>query len=437
MKQNKPVLTLLFLSALIAGCAGSKMVKQPENGIKVLQEAKTEERSAKTDTLLSNLFARYPQHFDTILKNNDQWKVQVIYTQIDRDPQNRPSFRHYYYNHDQGLYFYPASTVKLPVAVLALQKLKQLKKNGIDRKTTIITEPLPHFLEGVYNDPNSVDGRPTIENYIKQILLVSDNDAFNRLYEFLGQEYINRTLHQMGYDSTQIIHRLSIPLNEEQQRTTNPIRFTDSIGQPIYTQASQRSNLSYQKRKTFLGKGYYSGGKLIHSPFDFSYKNRLTLNDLHSIVQSILFPQAVPPKQRFNLEADDYAFLQRYMSMYPKESDFPQYGGPYYNDAYVKFLLYGANDPVNKNIRIFNKVGDAYGFLIDAAYVVDFENNIEYLLSAVIHCNADGIYNDNRYEYETVGFPFMKHLGQAIHQYEKERKRMTKPDLSALKALTY
>ena len=300
----------------------------------------------------------------------------------------------------------------------------------------MITEPLGQQLPGVFNEPNSEDGRPTIENYIKQILLVSDNEAFNRLYEFLGQEYINRTLHGMGYDSTQIIHRLSVSLNEEMQRTSNPIHFRDSLGQMIYEQPLQRSNLSYKRRQTFMGKGYYSGGKLIHSPFDFSYKNRLTLKDLHTIVQSIMFPNDVNTKQRFDLKPDDYVFLQRYMSMYPKESITPQYGA-YYNDAYVKFLLYGANDPVNKNIRIFNKVGDAYGFLIDAAYVVDFENQIEYLLSAVIHCNADGIYNDNRYEYETVGFPFMKHLGEVIHQYEKDRKRVNKPDLSALKSLQY
>ena len=47
-------------------------------------------------------------------------------------------------------------------------------------------------------------GRPTIAHYIKKILLVSDNDAFNRLYEFLGQQYINTTLHQMGYTEVQI-----------------------------------------------------------------------------------------------------------------------------------------------------------------------------------------------------------------------------------------
>jgi hypothetical protein len=118
--------------------------------------------------------------------------------------------------------------------------------------------------------------------------------------------------------------------------------------------------------------------------------------------------------------------------MLPKESLFPQYDTSY-NDSYVKFLLYGAHDAVDTNIRIFNKVGDAYGFLTDAAYIVDFKNNIEFFLSATINCNSDGIYNDDKYDYENVGFPFMKHLGQVIYQYELQRKRKVTPDLSQFK----
>ena len=63
------------------------------------------------------------------------------------------------------------------------------------------------------------------------------------------------------------------------------------------------------------------------------------------------------------------------------------------------------------NIRIFNKIGDAYGFMIDNAYVVDFENNVEFLLAAVLLVNENEMFNDDKYEYEEVGFPFMKRLG--------------------------
>ncbi|ANE49769.1 hypothetical protein SY85_03940 [Flavisolibacter tropicus] len=400
--------------------------------MEIKEHLKTSDSSSKTDAFLANLLHSYPQYFDTLLANPKIWQIQIIYTQIDRDEKNKPSFKHYYYNINPSNYYYPASTVKLPAAVLALQKLNELNIKGLDRNTTMVTEADYPGQTSVYNDPTTPDGRPTIAHYIKKILLVSDNEAFNRLYEFLGQEYLNDKLAKMGYDQTQIIHRLNIALNEEQNRHTNPVFFADTSGQVIYQQPLIRSNLSYQKRTNLLGVGYYSDDKLVHKPFDFSMKNRLTLIDLHSILQSVLFPNDVPQKQRFQLTADDYQFLYNYMSMYPKESVFPSFDSTH-NDAYVKFLLYGSKDPVNPNIRVFNKVGDAYGFLIDAAYIVDFENNIEFLLSAVIHCNSDGIYNDDKYDYDQVGFPFMKHLGEVIYGYEKTRVRKHLPDLTSFK----
>jgi hypothetical protein len=70
---------------------------------------------------------------------------------------------------------------------------------------------------------------------------------------------------------------------------------------------------------------------------------------------------------------------------------------------------------------------------LDVAYVADFKNNIEFMLSAVIYCNADGILNDDKYEYETVGFPFLKKLGMSIYTYELSRKRKFSPDLKKIK----
>lgn len=81
------------------------------------------------------------------------------------------------------------------------------------------------------------------------------------------------------------------------------------------------------------------------------------------------------------------------------------------------------------NVRIFNKVGWAYGFLTDVSYIVDFDTGVEFFLAATIHVNADGIYNDDNYEYETVGLPFFSNLGQVAYDFEKKRKRKRKPDL--------
>jgi hypothetical protein len=368
-----------------------------------------------------------------VLKDTEK-RVQVIYTQIDRRKNNKPTFTNYYYNVLPGLYFYPASTVKLPIAILALQRLNELKIKGLDKNTTMITEADFSGQTPMYNDPSSEDGRPTVAHYIKRILLVSDNDAFNRLYEFLGQEYINNTLHKMGYDSTQIIHRLDISLSEEQNRATNPVLFYDTASKVIYQQPLVKSTLSYKHRQTRMGKGFLRNGQLVEEPFDFSKKNRLTLVDLHSILMSVIFPKSVPRTQRFKLKDQDYQFLRRYMSMLPKESAFPQYDSVAYPDAFVKFLLYGGSGNIdNSYVRIFNKVGDAYGFLTETAYIVDFKNNVEFFLSATVYCNSDGIFNDDHYDYKTVGLPFLQSLGRALYHYELQRQRKCQPDLSEFK----
>jgi beta-lactamase class A len=433
----KTLLSLLMSALILAGCFSRKLTMTPAEEI---ENAKSAVADSK---LLMDILKQHPRLFDSLIQNNDNWQIKIIYTQIDRKANNEPLFTNHYFNIDPKQYFYPASTVKLPVSILALQKLNELKIPGLDKNATMITDAAYSRQAAAYNDPTSSDGRPTIPNYIKKIFLVSDNDAFNRLYEFLGQEYINNTLHNMGYDSVQIIHRLNISRTEDENRHTNPIKFyaapasshqRDTFEKIIYEQPLISSKLVYQQRNTFLGKGYLSGARTIKEPFDFSKKNRITLADLHSILQSVIFPEAVPKKQRFDLTKEDYEFLYRYMSMKPGESQFPQYDS-IYNGAYSKFLMYGGKGDMDKDVRIFNKEGDAYGFLTDVAYIVDFKNNIEFFLSASIYCNSDGIFNDDHYDYENVGLPFLKNLGQVIYQYELGRKRNKIPDLSTFQLL--
>jgi hypothetical protein len=386
--------------------------------------------SGITHAFLVDILKQHPDLFQSVLSNPD-YKVQIIYSQIDRRKNGKAGFTDHYFNINDSSYFYPASTVKLPVAILALQKLNELKIAGLDKNTTMISEAGYSGQTEVYNDPSTPDGRPTIEHYIKKILLVSDNDAFNRLYEFLGQEYINNTLHKMGYKEVQIIHRLDISLTEDENRHTNPVRFFDTSGKLIYEKPLEASKILYAERNTKMGNGFYRADQLVNEPFDFSKKNRMSLKTLHNIVRSVMFPDAVPKKQRFDLTKNDYEFLRKYMSMTPLESKFPFYDRENYWDSYVKFLFYGSEKtPMKEGIRIFNKVGDAYGFLIDAAYFADYNNNVEFMLSAVVHCNSDGIFNDDKYDYDEVGFPFMRHLGQVIYDLELKRKKKVVPDLS-------
>ena len=416
----------------LLSCSTSKPNAKMENE-RVITQNDTTNDSVPGQQFLERLMKQYPEYFSEILKNRKAWNVQIIYTRVDRQANGEPNLVQRDFNIDAARYFYPASTVKLPIVLLALQKLNELKSRGMDRNSTMITEKEADWQTAVYNDPTTPDGKPAIANYIKKILMVSDNDAFNRLYEFLGQRYINEELRKKGYGSAEILHRLNIFLPEEQNRQTNPVRFFDDKNRLIYEQPAQVNDAKYSHRNDTLGQGYYKAGKLVNGPMDFSKKNRISLQDLHNILISLIFPGKVKEKQRFNIADEDRQFVLKYMSQYPTESIWPPYADDTtgYWPAYGKFLLFGASkEKLPENIRIFNKEGDAYGHMLDVAYIVDHKNKVEFFLSAVIYCNSDGILNDDKYDYNSIGLPFMKNLGQVIYDYELKRERKNLPDLS-------
>jgi hypothetical protein len=322
----------------------------------------------------------------------------------------------------------------MPIAFLALEKLNDLKIKGLSRTSTMITDSITDGQDVVYTHPTSENSAPSIEHYIKQIFLVSDNDAFNRLYEFLGQEYIQQKLKEKGYPDIIIRHRLSVTKTQEQNKQTNPVEFYDTTGNLLYQQPAQYSKAVYPTLNVYQGNGYYKAGKLINEPFNLSDKNRVYLQDQHHILQSVLFPETINPSKQFHITSDDQQFVKHWMSAYPRQSSYPYYDTANYWDAYCKFLYYGSEKgSLPNNIRVFNKVGDAYGFLTDITYFVDFESKVEFMLSANIYCNSDGIFNDDHYDYETVGFPFLKNLGQTIYEHELKRKKKVLPDLREFK----
>lgn len=437
------VLALICLSSyLFLSCKHQKEIKQLSE--KRIEEAAVtqpppvlpaETPTGKTDSLLVSILQQYPQYFDSILRKPDDYRVQIIYTQINRGANNMPAFTPYYYQTDPNRYFYPASTVKMPTALMALEKLHEMNREGVNKYTTMVTDSAWSRQTPVFNDPTTPDGRPNIAQYIRKIFMVSDNDAYNRLYEFLGQEYLNTALRKKGYTSAEIIHHLEVVMTQDENRHTNPVTFLGPAGDTLLHQPMQVSALPPLQRHDLLGKGFERNGQLVNQPFDFSRKNRISLEDLTGILKAILFPQAVSQQQRFNIAADDYRFLWKYMSQYPQESVYPSYDSSF-QDAYAKYLYYGAEKgSLPKQFRIFNKIGDAYGFLVDVAYFADFEKNIEFMLSATILANKDGVFNDSKYDYETIGFPFMKNLGRVIYEYESKRSRKNAPDLNEFKLL--
>lgn len=388
-----------------------------------------------TDTAadpLQQVLQAHPEWFGAVLEKADEHRLQILYTQIDRDADNRPAFRSFSYRLSDE-YFYPASTVKLPAAILALDKLNDLAVPGLTRDTPLRIEAGTPAQTAVERDSSKADGRPTIAHFIKKVFLVSDNDAFNRLYEFLGQREINERLWRRGFTDARILRRLEAGLDPEENRCTNPFVFQGGE-RVVYRQPLTCNDETWviDRPGVRQGRGFIRHGTLLRQPMDFSRSNYISVPSQQGILKALLFPEAVSAEERFHLTEDDSRFLYASMSMLPRESTEPAYPDrEEHPDSYVKFFLFGdSKEPLPSNIRIFNKVGEAYGYLSDNAYVVDFETGVEFLLTAVIQVNANQIYNDDTYEYDEVGMPFLARLGRAVYEHERRRQRPRAPDLS-------
>lgn len=291
--------------------------------------------------------------------------------------------------------------------------------------------------KAVLQDSSSSDKLPSVAQYIRKVFLVSDNDAYNRLYEFLGQQKINERLKEMGYKDIRITRRF-VPMSEDENSHTNAVRFVDK-GKLLLYQAPAVNTRAFDFGKNILiGKAHYDfNDSLILSPMDFTRHNNIPLEDLLGILRSVLFPESVPESQRFHLSDEDYRFLYQYMSEYPSESRFPHYDTAEYFNSYTKFFMFKAGrTPIPSFIRIFNKPGWSYGFLSDVAYIADFKNKVEFMVSAVIYTNRDGILNDDKYEYDETGYPYFQELGNILYRQERLRKRKFKPDIRKFQ-LTY
>ncbi|TXF89957.1 serine hydrolase [Neolewinella aurantiaca] len=382
-----------------------------------------------TENPLAEIIARGKDTFGLWANNPDKYEIQVLYTEIDRKEDGRPVLKTHWWGSDSTQYFYPASTVKMPAAILALQWINERGIRGLNPQTLLFhgagTAPAAAPQTPATSDTTSASGYPSLEHYIRKIFLVSDNDAYNRIFELLGPTYMNHALQRAGIRGGRIQHRVGVGgFDAETHAWLNPVRFVNGMETPY--QIGERHDGYYDPltnvKKQQRGAGYLAGnGEMINSPFDFSHKNYLSIRNLHDILVRVVLPETVPAGQRFNLKEHDHKLLLSAMGQRPRESNSPRYDKP---DNYVKFWIYGDEPETTRipdGLRIYNKVGWAYGFLIDVAYITDTASGREFILAGTIHVNENKVFNDGMYEYETIGLPFFGELGRAVLAHERSR----------------
>lgn len=330
-------------------------------------------------------FVQNNSELSELFDNNE---IQLKLTVIDE----RKGFKEYEYNVDSEKYFYPASTVKLPIALFALEKLNEHKNLSIDTPFMLEDDTL----------------KTTIRRELEKIFILSDNQANNRLFEFLGQDYINNQLISKGFNNARIFHRLSTSNSSKLKSKRVYFFLKDSmISFQNDNQIVNKLNLKNLKK----GVGYInSEDKMINNSMDFSYKNFISIDNLHRIIKILFFSENFNEANRFNLTKKQKELVFKYMSGYPKEFGYDSEEYPYF---FNKFFIYGDEElQFSDSFKIYNKVGLAYGQLTDTALIIKDGKSI--ILTATINVNTNGIYNDDLYDYDSVGFPFLAQVSREI-----------------------
>lgn len=431
---------LLLLSLCLAAAAG--YAQQPRNTFKNPKvdrrkpiNRQVNEITAENSSLLEAVFRRYQKELGPVLAKAEKYRLQIIFTQINRDNKNLPYVKHHTWRLRPKEYFFPASMVKLPTAAMALEKLNRLNLPNLNVDTEMLVEAnMPCQTATKQEEKSKAHGYSCLHHCIKDALVVSGNLSYDRLYEFVGPQELNEGLWLKGYSSMQIISRYGQYCPPELNRVANAMTFRHQGEEVLYLpQREYLQVLQNGMERTKVGIGQVdANGQTVYQPRDFAGSNAASLKDLHEVLMAIMLPQVMPKEKRFYLRREDYKLLHRYMSMMPQESRDPEWDA-YYTPTRMKYLYYGSFHEPMPGLRIFNKVGQAYGFLTDCAYFADFNSGTEFMLSVTLYCNEDEILNDDKYDYYAYGFQFMRDLGKILLEMEKARKKPYKANLEFYK----
>ena len=345
-----------------------------------------------------------------IIKEKEDYEIQILLTKIDQY-NSKVDFQEYEYQLDDNKYFYPASTIKLPIVVLTLKKINELRSKGseITLKSKITLNYKDDYSELVIRDSIT-----SFQNLIADVFLVSDNSASNILIDFIGYNYFNHEMENAGFDKTYLNHKFN-----PDPYVSSTWQISDLDNNIISSINDNQKIIKADEKTNGLEKGErrYFKGEILDESLNFSEKNRSSITDMHNLIKYIFYPEIFDSTNTFNLNVEDYDFLRYWMSRFTYEDIGEKFiGDEKFFETYNKFFIHGDEQSVsNEQIRVYNKIGQAYGTSIDNGLIKNYQDNVEFILTATIYTNKNKVINDNLYEYDDLAVPFLAKLSRAIY----------------------
>lgn len=351
-----------------------------------------------------------------LLAARDEFELQVLWTRCSRSGSgNWQVAREHALGERRERWFAAASFVKLPLVALLLEQL--CTRGLIDRLDHLRVEvdasaacaPLPAAAEG---------GWPLLR-LLRAMCVVSDNRAYNALFELLGSDAIHRRLAELGYNDCRLAARLGCGGPRPGKLAA---RVLDAAGEVVWD--SPRETVEQRQPFPFgralKGRAWMQGGRQTAGAHDFSDSNFMPLADVQRMTLELGSGQPLGDAPAFALCPVARRVLAQVMAMAPRECPDPVYPSQQFADDHAKWLVpLDAAGHLPEGLRIASKNAQSYGYIGDSAFIVDTARDIAFGLSAVLFVDRDGVLNDGRYAYADIGRPFLRELGAAVLAYER------------------
>ena len=246
---------------------------------------------------------------------------------------------------------------------------------------------------------------------MQRIAVHSDNRANNVLMDFAGGSgALNDAARACGLRGTCIKHRLSPCAKAEGVPTCDG---ADAFGPPITFRAPSgafttravapfpggASSEAAPRQREPVGVAHIaSDGRLVHEPLDFAARNRCPIEDMQMLLERVL------TRQVRGVAEGDLGALVDALACGPQDARRVgiSLNRRTYFDDWNRLFAPGVARVVEypRDVAIHGKLGQAYGFTLDNARIEHRPTGRAFYLAACIYTNANGILNDDLYEYD-------------------------------------
>ncbi|XOV67932.1 MAG: serine hydrolase [Fluviicola sp.] len=351
---------------------------------------------------------------DMEVARNPKYRFQFVATSI----QNGTAIKSVAYGTDK--YYYPASLVKVPAALVLLEVLNErnIPLDAIPVFDTINACGSTKFVE------ISKEHQVSFRQMLTELIVASDNHFYNAIYHFITPKELNERLRRKGLQGVKV-YRAFTGCNRTDQLRTYPYKVFErsSPEKLIYVQnasvldsAVLESQYSFSQNRLFGSKHENSAGEIVEGPYDLNYHIEIPLEQMHTMMRFIFYPSHFPEEKKWNIRESDLTYLKEMLGTFPSEIPTSYRSLKHLKDREYKYVLRLQEGKT----RTFGKLGLSYGFASECVYVPSEGIGNGVLLSYSVYVNSNDIVNDGEYDYETVARPFAEELFSKILKWHKK-----------------